>query len=108
MEWAGTLHLSWWELREFVADLQRDPRSSFFKRLHPKDYHRFDPLTEVANIVADLRMFSVIDRIGEGEIPDEYLMRFGPPDDGVSEVEADPKVDESAARARAVAAEMRG
>lgn len=111
MEWAGTLHLSWWELREFIVDLLQDPRSSYFKRIHPKDYIWFDPVTKMlaenANIAADLRMYAVVDRLGEeGEIPEDYLVRFGPPDEPASE--SGPEVADADDRARAAAAEILG
>lgn len=113
VEWAGTLHLSWWELSEFIEDLRSDHTSALFKKLRPLDHQWFDPklqmLAEIANIDADLRMMSMVDRLGDPDsMPEDYLRRYGAPKVDGDPIDSEPSDEHvSVERARSVAAELR-
>ena len=112
VEWAGTLHLSWWELREFIEDLRSDHTSSLFKKLRPDDHQWYDPklqiLAEIANIDSDLRMMSMIDRMEDpNAMPDEYLRRYGPPQPDDRPANEKPNGKRTAEEKRAIAQRAR-
>ena len=82
MRWIGEPEFSWSDLRAILRKLSRDPESEYARSIDPDGYVWVDPtmqlLAEVANIMSDLRLFSIIDRTPDGAIDPQYLARFGP------------------------------
>lgn len=83
MAWAGTLSLSWWELREFLHHLRQDDSSSLYRSLHPDDHmwSRVDTqlLAEIATHTSASRWLDAAGRLES--VPDDWAPgRYGPVD----------------------------
>lgn len=83
VDWAGTLHLSWWELKEFILNSRQDSTSAYFRARNPQDHIWHDDhnlwFSKIASMLSEIRFLSAAGKFED--IPDDYLpVRYGPPD----------------------------
>ena len=110
VEWAGTIHLSWWELKHFLEYLQHDQGSALARRVDP-DGAGWDLqsqlLAEIATHTSAIRHMTAVPVLGEGMPADWGASMYGPKAKMAAPAKRGKSVEEKkaiAARARARAA----